>query len=242
MSEHDRAREIALEPFNVSVTGDWDDPNKAIPLIIRRAKDGETPNIWACPNGGIVKPTATAAEEARRILRPTQDEKDGDRAFYRAQSFLRNAAKAIDINDHDGPIFDDDQFHFEVSDLLTHISEGLTDEEAEAESPESRMPSYVHAAEEVDFTWNPIDALEDWLHDNMHEDAADELKDIAVLKWFWKAWMANQTIKSWNATGTMLVLDFAGFQRDIAAAQAIVDRGRPGDPHNLAEGGSDAQT
>jgi hypothetical protein len=206
--------DFTVQPFHIRMRGDAPRPTEPLPLVIRAAREGETPNAFASPRAGHVRPTALDSRNADRWLNPTDAERAAARKYSEARSLLRRAETALPIEGFDDPIFDEDgEFYYSIGDMLDRVGEPTF--------------AFVYEAGEEAFDWNPVDALEAWLHDCAYEDAADDLVDVAALNDAWIAWKAKQSLRWWNATRKIRIVDPEKFAARLAEAQAIVDAGDP---------------
>lgn len=208
-------QELQFQPFTVSFDAPLPDGNAPVPLILRRVREGEEPNIFASRRG-YVRTTEAEAAKADRILAPTEEEKRSDRAFADANRFLRLAKEAKPFGDYLDALFTEGgEFFHEIDSLIDHC-----------EGHETSLPDFVYEAEEDSLEFDPVEQLDEWLSDNMYEDAADDIVDRDSFRKFWAEWKAKQHIVSWHEVRRIRVIDQVAFDGLIAKAEAVVAAGR----------------
>lgn len=207
--------ETVMQPFHITFAEPPPEGRGPIPVVIRVARDGDTPNAFASRRAGHVRLTAADAHDADRGLAPTDEERVADRKYADASRLLRLAASAEPIEGWSDPIFSEDgEFYLDVDNLL------------DIEETDAR-PAFVYEGEPGEFTFDAIEQLGQWLDENSFEDAETHLVDLDELAAFWTAWKAKQTITWWTQSRRIRIVDPAAFARRLLEAEEIVARGRP---------------
>lgn len=207
--------ETVMQPFTLTYAGRPPAGDGPIPLVIRVARKGETPNAFAGRRQGHVRATAADAHQADRVLAATEAEKTADRGYFKACQLLRDAKDAVALDGWDDPIFSEDHEFYLDLDNLRVIEE--TDS----------APAFVYESQTESFDYDAVDALENWLLDNAFEDAVDHLVDLDEFVAFWTAWKKKQTIVWWSPTRRIRIVDAEAFARRLAEAEVIAAEGRP---------------
>lgn len=207
--------ETVMQPFTCHI-GRQPDGDGPIPVVIRIARRSETPNAFVSRRGGHVRATLADAHQADRVLAATEAEKAADRAYYKAGQLIRDGRDAAALMGS-APVFSEDhEIHLDFEEHLEDCGYEAGD-----------RPAFVYEAQEEDFDYDAVDALESWLLDNAFEDAVDHLVDFDEFVAFWTAWKAKQTITWWSATRRIRIVDAEAFARRLAEAEKIVAKGRP---------------
>jgi hypothetical protein len=201
------AHEIPVDASYVTVALPEDhDPSKPFPLTIKR--DFDNPNCWSTGDGGRVFRDRQWAEKSMEM----------DSAEYRERSRLRmeysRLIKAEPVA-WTGWVFCDgcggNEGYFDnVEELREHC-----------ECEDIPVPSWCHATTEQPFSFDIFDALDNYLNDEHHEEAHDQLEGWDELEAFWKAWAAKQTLKSYYPDySKAVVIDEARYHAELAEAKA----------------------
>ncbi len=112
-----------------------------------------------------------------------------------AERDARRIEKAEEIDDHDGPIYDDgrERYYSGLDEFMDWLTDALEDGQDE---DELSLPEWVYPCTVKPF--GPLDAssvVENELCDH-HEDA--EVDDLDELQAFLDTWCAKQTLASWE--------------------------------------------
>jgi hypothetical protein len=202
--------EITIDASHVTVKlPDDHDPKQPFPLTIRR--DFENPNCWATGDGKRVFGDRYWAAKAMELDTPEYKE----RSRLRMEHSRLIKAEAVDWT---GWVYSDEaggynEGYFEdVGALREHCEcEGIP------------VPAYCWGTREDSFDFDIFDALDNYLNDNHHEEAHDQIEGWDELEVFWKSWAAKQTLKSYYVDMTkVVVIDPAGYATAIEAAKAFL--------------------
>ena len=213
------------------------DLNSSVPLILTRAKDGETPNLWACPKCGKAYVSQAWADNCcfYHAPRPCVCGKTTKSEYqYKCDDCATVArlikAKQVPESEYSGYVFSEhmagyEDGYYRSADYFREAWGDAADEDSSTE-----MPCYVWACTAK--TWGGIDldrAIEGDLEEHF-EDAADHIVDEKELYDFVADWNKKQHIVSYTMDpGRVVVLDQVRFDaligKDVTLAVQANDRG-----------------
>lgn len=190
------------------------DPSKPLPLRIRR--DAKAPNCWATGDGKRVFKKREWAEKAMELY------SEEHLARSRRRMVSRRLVNATPVTT-DSWVYSDefeghqDGYFSDVQALIEHCNDdGVS------------VPAHCFATEEQPFDFNIMDALSNYLNDEHHEDAADQIEGIGELEAFWRAWSAKQTLRSYYVDySKVVVLDQERFAKTLAWAKSFLSEESP---------------
>ena len=183
------------------------DPTKPFPLTIER--DFDNPNCWATGDGKKVFRDREWAEKSMEM------ETDGYKEHWRKRAEFSRLVKA-EVVSPNAMIYSDDvsgsqdgYFH-DIGDLID-----------QCECDELPIPAYCFATSEQAFDFDIFDAIENYLNDQHHEEAHDQINGWSELETFWKAWASKQTLRSYFVDySKVVVIDQGRFAAAVAEAKA----------------------
>ncbi|KAB2680524.1 hypothetical protein [Brucella tritici] len=209
---------------------DGHDQTQPIPLRIR--VDYDNPNCFATANGKRVFVEREWAEKS--MLMDTEAYSDAIRRRVEASRLV----KATIVENWNGWITctgDEDDYFDSVDSLL----ERYADRAAQWKTPDGEdptedeikeaLPAWAFCTTEELFHFDIVDAVENYLSDNHHDDARDFITGWDQLEKFWKSWSAKQT----NLTSyfidysSIVVIDPERFAAELVDAQQYLEGNRP---------------
>lgn len=104
-------------------------------------------------------------------------------------------AKATEIEAFDGPVYDDhrDKYWTDLGDFEDWVQDQIDDDERD------NLPEWIYPCETKAFA--KLDAtslIENYVHDEHHDDAFDSIEDLDGFQKFLDEWCAKQTLQSWS--------------------------------------------
>lgn len=192
-----------LKYFNLPAPLNWaepvPDPSQPVPLVFRRARDGEEPDLWAAD-----RYLSHTEEYARRMIEMETPEY---KAYHDASALLR--LTPVTSFDH---LCDGEEFYADsVEEYLEHFED-------------REPPSFAYITRTETFDFNLWEAIDSHMTDNHHEDAYEQLVDCDALSTAYDEWVKKQTVKTWWPEHTKIfVLNQDKFDAECAAARAVVD-------------------
>lgn len=203
-----RAMEINASTLSVALPEDHD-PTKPFPLTIKR--DFENPNCWATGNGGKIFRDKEWAEKSMEMDTPEYRE----RSRLRMEHSRLVKAEVVDWSDW---VYSDD-----VSGYNDGYFESVDALREHCESDDTPIPAYCFSTKEQPFAFDIFDALENYLNDEHHEEANDQIKGWDELSKFWDEWSKKQTLKSYFVDfSKVVVIDRPAFEALRAQANAFL--------------------
>ena len=191
------------------------DTSKPIPILIKVAKDGETPNVFYAPNAERFAVDLKGAEYLERAAAERSPEARERAASVRAAKALI-AAPTLTPEEWAASsewakwVCDGEETY---AGSIEELVDNLTDIGAGA-------PSYCYVTTAKGFDFDLEDAIETYLMDEHHEDA--ECRDLPKLIDFFNEWKKTETVTTFWPGSTIVVIDAARFADEIAAASALV--------------------
>ncbi len=127
-----------------------------------------------------------------------------------AASRIVNAKRVVDAAEYHDAVLINDRVYDDIDECI-----------ADVQDDEGHLPAWVHGTTSSEFAFDMQDALGNYLSDNHHEDA--ELSHMDELKAFFAAWSAKQDVRTyWEDSKTIVVLDRAAFDLELAEAKAFL--------------------
>lgn len=213
------------------------DPQRPVPMVFRRAEDGEQPTCFADPVTGYVR--VDSAEIAAMIYERTPEGRelaDQERnrlsherlALSEAKSLLK--AQPISAADWDECVFTEERIYADLADWRRHEIDAFwpsdddrLDSEILAEI-EPQLPGWIWATKTELWAPNPeriIDFIQEDANDNAFDDAADQI-DFGPLREFLKEWAPKQSMSVyWEDRTRVIVLDQSRYEAGVAAAREL---------------------
>ncbi|WP_438852628.1 hypothetical protein [Brevundimonas nasdae] len=191
------------------------DTSRPIPILIKVAKDGETPNVFYAPNAERFAVDLKGAEYLERALAYHSPEARERAANIRAAKALI-AAPTITPEEwaasHDWAKWvcdGEETYAASIEELVEHLAD-----------IGAATPSYCYVTTARGFDFDLEDAIETYLMDEHHEDA--ECNDLPKLIDFFNEWKKTETVTTYWPGSTVVVIDPARFADEIAAAKTLV--------------------
>lgn len=212
--------DINAQFVTVKIDGDHD-ATKPLPLVLKRAAEGQEPNLWATADGKRV----FASEEwaLKSMEMDTQEYKDRQRARIDASRLVR----AEVVENYDGWLTttgDEDDYAQDVAELLEKHGDRLAWAGVPDNDIPSQLPAWAFCCTEDGFDFDLEDAIDSYLQDNHHESAHDWLVNGKRLWKFWTAWAAKQNLKSYMVDfKRIVVIDKPRYEAELAAARAVME-------------------
>ena len=103
--------------------------------------------------------------------------------------------KAVEIDQFDGPVFcdDADRYWSDLSEFEDWVSDQIADDERDS------IPEWIFPCDLKDFKkLDATDLIQNYIGDEHHEDAADQIEGLDLLQAYLNEWCAKQTIQSWH--------------------------------------------
>lgn len=195
--------------------------NGPVPLAIKYCADGE-PNCWATPDGNAVY---TDREWAEKVAHMKTEEY---RQNLRKYSDARHLVSAEVVDGWTGWVTtngDEDDYFSSVEELLERHGDQKSWDGVPDDEISSKLPAWAFCTTEDTFHFDIVDAVENYLNDNHHEDARDWIEDWAGLEAFWKEWSAKQSklCSYFIDYKHIVVIDRARYEAELAAARAYLE-------------------
>ncbi|MCG2662894.1 hypothetical protein [Brevundimonas sp.] len=194
------------------------DTSRPIPILIKVAKDGETPNIFYAPTAERFAVDLKAAEYLEtHAATQTPEAKAHARAVREAKALIsaptltpEEWSKSEEWADWvcDG----EETYASSVEELVEQLAD-----------MEVATPSYCYVTTARGFDFDLENAVETYLMDEHHEDA--ECTHLDKLIDFFNEWKKTETVKTYWPGSTIVVIDPARFADEIAAAKTLVAEG-----------------
>lgn len=191
------------------------DTSRPIPILIKIAKDGETPNVFYAPNAERFSVDLKGAEYLERAAAERSPEARERAADVRAAKALI-AAPTLTPKEWAASsewakwVCDGEETY---AGSIEELVENLID-------MGSAPPSYCYVTTAKGFDFDLEDAIENYLMDEHHEDA--ECRDLPKLIDFFNEWKKTETVTTYWPGSTVVVIDATRFAEEIAAAKALV--------------------
>lgn len=191
------------------------DTSRPIPILIKVAKDGETPNVFYAPNAERFAVDLKGAEYLERASTERSPEARERAANIRAAKAL---IAAPTLTPEEWAASDDwakwicdgeETYAASIEELVEHLAD-----------IGAATPSYCYVTTAKGFDFDLEDAIESYLMDEHHEDA--ECSDLPRLIDFFNEWKKTETVTTYWPGSTVVVIDPARFADEIAAAKTLV--------------------
>lgn len=214
------AIDINAQFVTVKIDGDHD-TTKPMPLVLKRAAEGQEPNLWGTGDGRRVFATEEWALKSMEM--ETQEYKDRQRARIDAGRLVR--AEVVD--NYDGWLTttgDEDDYAQDVAELLEKHGDRLAWAGVDDADIPSQLPAWAFCCTEDGFDFDMEAQLDCYLQDNHHESARDWLVNERRLWKFWNAWAAKQNLKSYMIDYKhIVVIDRERYETELAAARLVLE-------------------
>ena len=191
------------------------DTSRPIPILIKVAKEGETPNVFYAPNAerfAVDLKAAEYLEQAAALHTPEARKREADvraaKALIAAPTLTPEEWAASD----DGAKWvcdGEETYAASIEELVEHLAD-----------IGAATPSYCYVTTARGFDFDLEDAIETYLMDEHHEDA--ECRDLPKLIDFFNEWKKTETVTTYWPGSTVVVIDAARFSDEIAAASALI--------------------
>ena len=199
------------------------------PLPIRISITRDEPNAWATSDGRRV--FSDEAWAAKSMEMDTAAYRDRQQARMAAGRLLK-ATVVAEPGDWITATGDEDDYHESVEALLEHYSDNrrFAPEHAEAtegsepDEAASLGPAWAFCCTESSFDFDLEGAIESYLDDEHHEDAADHLVGMRELAAFFDAWKKKQSLRSYHMdTSRIVVIDRERYEKELEAARKLLE-------------------
>lgn len=191
------------------------DTSKPVPILIKVAKEGETPNVYYSPNAQRFAVHLEWAEQLERANAEHTPEARSHREKVRAARTLIEAP-TITPDDWKGKWVCDGEETYAGS--VDELVDQITDEGREA-------PAYCYTTISRGFDFDLEEAVESYLMDEHHEDA--ECRDLPRLLAFFEEWKKTETVTTYWPDKTIVIIDQERFDVAIAEARALISEAVP---------------
>ena len=212
MAENNSATPVSLPMMDIPrlILSEDADTSKPVPILIKVAKEGETPNVYYAPNAQRFAVHLEWAEQLERANAEHTPEARTHREKVRAARALIEAP-TITPDDWKGKWVCDGEETYAGS--VDELVEQIIDEGG-------AIPAYCYTTTSRGFDFDLEDAVESYLMDEHHEDA--ECFDLPRLLDFFEEWKKTETVKTYWPDKTIVIIDQERFDVAIAEARALI--------------------
>lgn len=203
---------------SVKITGKFD-PFKPVPLRLKR--DHKNPNLWATADGRRVFNSEEWAVKAMEMDTPEYRE-TGEKRMQAAR-----LVRAEVVEGYTGWVTtsgDEDDYAADVGELLENHADRLAWGGMDTADIPENLPAWAFCCTEDVFDFDIEDAINNYVNDNHHEDAADRIKDWKGLNDFWASWSGKQTdiLSYFMDVKRIVVIDSERYEAELSAAKAYL--------------------